>query len=182
MLNLSQYRIILIAISALLLLAGCSPNKSKNNKSYKDDMPTTPLHTAIIKVERESGWTGFGNDFEVYDNNKKVGTLKDGRTVSWIRPPGNIIIKIDKIEDLPSVIHDSLFSFKFSNEELSFLMEAIERNHILVNYWGIMREFIQLDSVLIHSDVKKTILEFEKVFENYDEDFSIMTSAYHKII
>ena len=94
----------------------------------------------------------------------------------------SMVKKIDKIEDLPSVIHDSLFSFKFSNEELSFLMEAIERNHILVNYWGIMREFIQLDSVLIHSDVKKTILEFEKVFENYDEDFSIMTSAYHKII
>jgi hypothetical protein len=94
----------------------------------------------------------------------------------------SMVKKINKIEDLPSVIHDSLFSFKFSYQELSFLMESIERNHILVNYWGIMKELIQLDSILIHSGVEKTILEFEKVFENHDDDFSIMASAYHKII
>ena len=94
----------------------------------------------------------------------------------------SMVKKVEKIEDLPSVIHDSLFSFKFSNDELSFLMESIERNHILVNYWGIMKEFIQLGSTLIHSDTEKAIIEFEKVFEKHDDNFSIMASAYQKML
>ena len=94
----------------------------------------------------------------------------------------SMVKKIDKIEELPSVIHDSLFSFKFSNEELSFLIESIERNHILVNYWGIMKEFIQLDSILIHSSMEKTITEFEKIFEKHDSDFSKMALSYQKIL
>ena len=94
----------------------------------------------------------------------------------------SMVKKVEKIEDLPSVIHDSLFSFKFSNDELSFLIESIERNHILVHYWDIMKEFIQLDSTLIHLGIEKTIIEFEKVFETHDDDFSIMASAYQKIL
>ena len=94
----------------------------------------------------------------------------------------SMVKKVDKIEDLPSVIYDSLFSFKFSNDELSFLMESIERNHILVHYWDIMKQFIQLDSTLIHLGTEKAIIQFEKVFEQHDEDFSKIASAYQKIL
>ena len=94
----------------------------------------------------------------------------------------SMVKKVDKIENLPSMIYDSLFSFKFSNDELSFLMESIERNQILVHYWEIMKQFIQLDSTLIHLGTEKAIIHFEKVFEKHDEDFSIMASAYQKII
>ena len=45
-----------------------------------------------------------------------------------------------------------------------------------------MKEFIQLDSTLIHLGIEKTIIEFEKVFETHDDDFSIMASAYQKIL
>jgi hypothetical protein len=94
----------------------------------------------------------------------------------------SMVKKVEKIKDLPSLIRDSLFSFKFSNDELSFLIESIERNHIIVHYWDIMKEFIQLNSILIHSGTQKTIIEFEKVFEKHDDDFSIMASAYQKTI
>jgi len=121
MFNFYNFRVILIILSMGLLLNGCSSNKSEGNKPYKKHIPTTPLHTAIIKLEREGLWTGFGHDFEVYDNNNKVGTLKDGRTVSWIRPPGDMIIKIDEIEGYhPLTLHSKIssgneYKFKFTS-------------------------------------------------------------------
>lgn len=93
MLNLYQHRIILIALSALLL-TGCSSNKAGNNKPYKKYIPTTPYHTAIIKLEREDGWTGFGSKFKVTDNGKDVGILRAGRDVTWKRPPGEMNLKV----------------------------------------------------------------------------------------
>lgn len=93
----------------------------------------------------------------------------------------SMVKKIEKIKDLPSVIHDSLFSFKFSSDELSFLIESIERNQIVVPYWDIMKEFIFLNSTLIHSGTQKTVIEFEKLLQKYDDEFLIMASAYQKI-
>ena len=94
----------------------------------------------------------------------------------------SMVKKVEKIEDLPIIIKNSLFSFNFSNDELSFLVESIERNHIVVPYWDIMKEFIYLSSTLIHSGTPKTIIEFEKLFQKYDDEFSIMASAYQKIL
>jgi len=93
----------------------------------------------------------------------------------------SMVKKIEKIEDLPSTIHDSLFSFKFSNDELSFLIESIEKNHIVVRYWDVMRELIVLGSTLIHSGTQKTVIDFEKLLQKYDDEFSIMASEYEKI-
>ena len=94
----------------------------------------------------------------------------------------SMVNKVENIEDLPNLIRDSLFSSKFSNDELSFLIESIERNHIVVYYWDIMKDFILLNSLLIHSDVDKTIVEFEKIFQKHENDFLTMASAYHKIL
>lgn len=94
----------------------------------------------------------------------------------------SMVKKVEKIEDLPFLINNCLFSFKFSNDELSFLVESIERNHIVVPYWDIMKEFIYLSSTLIHSGTKKTVIEFEKLFQKYDDEFLIMASAYQKIV
>lgn len=93
----------------------------------------------------------------------------------------SMVNKVEKIEDLPDLIRDSLFSSKFSDDELSFLIKSIERNHIVVPYWDIMKDFVVLNSILIHSDVDKAIIEFEKLFNKYEKDFLTMASAYHEI-
>jgi len=92
----------------------------------------------------------------------------------------SMVKKVKAIEDLPKLINDSIFSFKFSVEEFSFLMEAIESNHLVIPYWNIMKECVVLSSVSTHTNINQTILEFEKLFKKYDESFSIMAHAYKK--
>jgi ATP-dependent protease ClpP protease subunit/uncharacterized protein YceK len=94
MFNFYNFRIIVIVLSIGLLLTGCSTNKTRDDKPYKEHIPTTPLHTAIIKLEREDGWTGFGFKFKVTDNGKTVGTLRAGRDITWHRPPGEMNLKV----------------------------------------------------------------------------------------
>jgi ATP-dependent protease ClpP protease subunit len=94
MFNFYNFRIIVIALSIGLLLTGCSTNKTRDDKPYKEHIPTTPLHTAIIKLEREGLWTGFGHTFKITDNEKNIGRLKDGSSLTWHRPPGEMNLRL----------------------------------------------------------------------------------------
>jgi hypothetical protein len=93
----------------------------------------------------------------------------------------SMVTKVEKIEELPKLIKNSLSSFNFSSSELSFLIESIESNQIIIPYWNMMKEFVILDSLQSHGKTKKTIDEFEKLYKKYDESFFTMASAYQKI-
>jgi hypothetical protein len=93
----------------------------------------------------------------------------------------SMVTKVEKIEELPKLIKNSLSSFNFSFSELSFLIESIESNQIIVPYWNMMKEFVILESLQSHGKTKKTIDEFEKLYKKYDENFFTMASAYQKI-
>lgn len=93
----------------------------------------------------------------------------------------SMVKKVEKIEELPELIKNALFSFTFSDKELSFLMDAIEKNDVVVPYWEIMKEFVILSSILSHGDTNKAFTKFENLFKKYDDSFSILASAYHTI-
>lgn len=90
----------------------------------------------------------------------------------------SMVQKVERIEDLPKLIKNSLFSFKFSEKEFSCLMESIEKNQIIVPYWEIMKESVIISSILSHGNIEQAIIEFEKLFKKYDESFSVMANTY----
>lgn len=93
----------------------------------------------------------------------------------------NMVTKVEKIEDLPKLIKNSLNSFQFSPDELSFLIESITRNQIIVPYWEMMKEFVIVTSLSTHGETEKVKNEFKNLLKKYDQSFFKIASAYQKI-
>jgi len=94
----------------------------------------------------------------------------------------SMVTKVQKIEELPKLIKNSLNSFSFSPDELSFLIESITKNQIIVPYWEMMKEFVVVTSLSTHGKTKKLNNEFESLLKKYDQSFFIMASAYQKFL
>ena len=90
-----------------------------------------------------------------------------------------MVKKISNFYDLPDAIFESLNSFIFNPEELSFLIDAMDNKNIVIPYWDIMSEAIAISSKRIHSSIEETEKEFTTFFNRNQESFKIIAEKYN---
>ena len=91
----------------------------------------------------------------------------------------SMVKKISNFYDLPDAIFESLNSFIFNPEELSFLIDAMDNKNIVIPYWDIMSEAITISSKRIHSSIEETEKEFTTFFNRNQESFKIIAEKYN---
>lgn len=121
----------------------------------------------LITINNSSG-------FEALFYKKPVLALSDSfyDVVSMVK-------RIKDFTELRKIINSQLNSFHFNAAELSYLVQSIENTQIIIPYWEMMKKIVKISSINIHTNLVKTLLEFEQFYKKYEKDFSIMAKAYY---
>lgn len=77
----------------VLLLAGCSSAPDKN--PIKADIPPHPASASVL-INRPSNMMGGIVKIRVSDGARAVGPVKNGKHISWLRPPGIAAVVLDE--------------------------------------------------------------------------------------